>query len=45
MFNIFKAENEIFRHINESIKRSTEKSTKTYLIDEVSNKLLTLEFK
>ena len=38
-FNIFKAKNEIFRHIKESIKNSTEKSTKKSLIDKLSNKL------
>ena len=38
---IFKAINEIHRHI----KKSTEKSTKKSLIDELSNKLLRLEFK
>ena len=32
-FNIFKAKNEIFRYIKESIKKSTEKSTKNSLID------------
>ena len=41
----FKAMNEISRHIKESIKKSTEKSTKKSLIDELSNKLLRLEFK
>ena len=44
-FNIFKTKNEIFRHIKESSKKSTEKSTKKSLIDELSNKLLRLEFK
>ena len=44
-FNIFKAKNEIFRHMKESIKKSTEKSTKNPLIDELSNKLLRLELK
>ena len=44
-FNIFKAKNEIFRHIKESIKKLTENSTKTSLINELSNKLLSLEFK
>ena len=39
-FNIFKAQNEIFRHIKESNKELTKKS----LIDELSNKLLKLEF-
>ena len=38
-FNIFKAKNEIFRHIKESIKKSTEKSTKKYFKDKLSNKL------
>ena len=36
--NIFKAINEIHRHIKESIKQSTEKSTKKTLIDELSHK-------
>ena len=39
-FNIFKAQNEIFKHIKESTKELAEKS----LIDELSNKLLKLEF-
>ena len=38
--NIFKAQNEIFRHIKKSNKESTKKS----LIDKLSNKLLKLEF-
>ena len=41
MFNIFKTINEIHREI----KKLTEKSTKKYLIDELSNKLLRLKFK
>ena len=40
-FNIFKAINEIHRHIKELTKKSTRKS----LIDELSNKLLRPEFK
>ena len=40
-FNIFKAINEIHRHIIKSTKKLTEK----FLIDELSNKLLRLEFK
>ena len=43
-FNIFKAQNEIFRHIKESKKESTKELTKKSLIDEISNKLLKLEF-
>ena len=43
-FNIFKARNEIYRHIKESNKKSIEESTKKSLIDELSNKLLKLEF-
>ena len=39
-FNIFKAQIEIFRLIKESTKELTKKS----LIDELSNKLLKLEF-
>ena len=41
MLNIFKAINDIHRHI----KKLTKKSTKKSLIDELSNKLLRLEFK
>ena len=44
-FNVFKAINEIFRHIKESNKKLTEESTKKSLVDELSNKLLRLEFK
>ena len=44
-FNIFKAINEIHRHIKKSTKKLTEKSTTKSLIDELSNKLLRLEFK
>ena len=44
-FNIFKAINEIHRHIKKSTKKLTKKSTKEALIDELSNKLLRLEFK
>ena len=43
-FNIFKAQNEIFRHIKKSNKESTKELTKKSLIDELSNKLLRLEF-
>ena len=43
-FNIFKAQTEIFRHIKESNKGSTKELTKKPLIDELSNKLLKLEF-
>ena len=39
--NISKIKNEIFKHIKESIKKSTKKA----LIDQLSNKLLRLEFK
>ena len=41
-FNVLKAVNEIFRHIKESNKKSTEKSTKKYFVDELSKKLLRL---
>ena len=41
----FKAINEVFRHIKESNKKSTEESTKKSLVYELSNKLLRLEFK
>ena len=44
-FNVFKAQNEIFRHINESNKESTKEVTKKSLIDKLSNKLLKLELK
>ena len=43
--NIFKAINEIHRPITKSTKKLTKKSTKKSLIDELSNKLLRLEFK
>ena len=43
-FNIFKAQNEIFRHIKESNKELIKELTKKSLIDELSNKLLKLEF-
>ena len=44
-FNIFKAQNDIFSHIKESNKESTKELIKKSLIDELSNKLLKLEFK
>ena len=44
-FNISKAINEIYGHIKKSIKKLTEESTKKSFIDELSNKLLRLEFK
>ena len=44
-FNLFQAINEIFQHIKESNKKSTEESTKKSLVDEPSNKLLRPEFK
>ena len=43
-FNIFKTQNEIFRHIKKSNKESTKELTKNSLIDELSNKLLKLKF-
>ena len=43
-FNIFKTQNEIFRHIKESNKESTKELTKKPLTDELSNKLIKLEF-
>ena len=43
-FNIFKAQNEIFRHIKEPSKESTKELTKKSIIDELSNKLLEVEF-
>ena len=42
--NLFKAQNGIFRNLKESNKESTKKLTKKSLIDELSNKLLKLEF-
>ena len=42
--NIFKAQNEIFRYIKESNKESTKELSKKSLIDELSYKLLKLEF-
>ena len=44
-FNIFKVINETHRRIKKSTKDLTEKSTKKSLIDELSSKLLRLEFK
>ena len=43
-FNVFKAQNEIFRHIKESNKESTKELTKKSLTEELSNKILKLEF-
>ena len=43
-FDIFKAQNQIFRHIKESNKESTKELTKKSLIYELLNKLLKLEF-
>ena len=43
--NIFKAINEIHRHITKSTKKLTEESTKKSLIKKLLNKLLRLEFK
>ena len=43
-FGIFKAQNEIFRHVKESTKKLPEESTKKSLVDELSVKLLGLEF-
>ena len=43
-FNIFKAQNGIFRHIKESSKESIKELTKKSSIDELSNKILKLEF-
>ena len=45
VFKISKAQNEIFRHVKESIKKSTEELTEISLVDELSNRLLKLEFK
>ena len=43
-FNIFKAQNKIFKHIKKSNKESIKELTKKSLMDELSNKLLKLEF-
>ena len=43
-FKFFKPQNKIFRHIKESNTQSTKELTKIFLIDEISNKLLKLEF-
>ena len=42
--NICKVKKEIFRHIKESIKKSTKNLTEKSLIDELSKKILRLEF-
>ena len=44
-FNIFKTIDKIHGYIKKLTKRFTKKSTKKSLIDELSNKLLRLEFK
>ena len=44
-FNILKAINEIYRHIEKSTKKSPKKSTKESFKDELLKRLLILEFK
>ena len=44
-FNIFKAINEIFRHIQQSSNQLAKQSTKTTLTDKISIRLLGLKFK
>ena len=42
-FNVFKAQNEVFRHIKKSNKKLNKKSTNKPLINELTSKLLKLE--
>ena len=44
-FNIFKEINKIHRHINQLTKQQTKKQTKESIIDNLSKRLLELEFK
>ena len=44
-FDMNKLINEIYKHIAESIKKQTKVSTKKSLIDDLSKRLLELEFK
>ena len=44
-FNIFKEMNKMCRHINQLTKQQTKKETKKSIIDNLSKKLLELEFK
>ena len=44
-YSINKAINLVHKYITKSTKKLTEEATKTFLIDELSNKLLELEFK
>ena len=44
-YSINKAINLVHKYITKSTKKLTEESTKNFLIDELSNKLLGLEFK
>ena len=44
-FNINRLINQIYMHIIKSTKNQTEKSTKKSLIDDLSKRLLELEFK
>ena len=44
-FNIFKEINKIHRHINQLTKQQTKRQTKESLIDNLSKRLLELEFK
>ena len=43
-FNIFKEINKIHRHINQLTKQQTKKQTKKSIIDNLSKRLLELEF-
>ena len=44
-FNMYRVINQIHKHINESTKKQTKISTKKLLIDDLSKRLLELEFK
>ena len=44
-FNMYRVINQIHKHINESTKKQTKVSTKKSLIDDLSKRLLELEFK
>ena len=44
-FDIYRLINQIYKHIAESIKKQTKVSSKKSLIDDLSKRLLELEFK
>ena len=44
-FGIYRLINQIYKHIAESIKKQTKVSSKKSLIDDLSKRLLDLEFK